>query len=116
MLTQAKRGTMAGVTLALIVFAGWQLLGWGGPQVTHIAGAVGAVSHRQFIRIRKRRDRRVRGSRAPASRWACLAAGLACWLMGDIYRAYVVLGDPTQPSAPWLGEFGRLLFPVGGKR
>ena len=21
--------------------------------------------------------------------------------------------DPTQPSAPWLGEFGRLLFPVG---
>jgi hypothetical protein len=25
----------------------------------------------------------------------------------------VVLGDPTQPPAPWLGEFGRLLFPVG---
>lgn len=25
----------------------------------------------------------------------------------------MVLGDPTQPSAPWLGEFGRLLFPVG---
>jgi hypothetical protein len=43
MLTEAKRRTMAGVMLALVVFAGWQLLGWGGQEATHIAGAVGAL-------------------------------------------------------------------------
>ena len=48
MLTQAKRRTMAGVTLALVVFAGWQLLGLGGQEATHIAGAMGALIASSF--------------------------------------------------------------------
>ncbi|HVQ49157.1 MAG TPA: bifunctional diguanylate cyclase/phosphodiesterase, partial [Mycobacterium sp.] len=45
--------------------------------------------------------------------WGCLAAGLAGWVVGDIYRACVVLAEPARPLAPWLGELDRMLLPVG---
>jgi diguanylate cyclase (GGDEF)-like protein len=112
MLTEAKRRTIAGVMLALVVFAGWQLLGWGGQESTHIAGAVGALIASSFAFACTVTAAYAARERQRAA-WACLAVGLAGWAGADIYRACVVLAEPAPPLAPWLGEFDRLLFPVG---
>jgi diguanylate cyclase (GGDEF)-like protein len=111
-LTPAKRRTMAVVIVGLAVFAGWQLLGWGGPVATHVAAAVGAMIASSFAFLsaiaaaRAARDRQ-------RTAWTCLAAGLAGWVLADIYRACVILADPARPVALWWGEFDRLLFPIG---
>src|ERR1700742_4695745 len=104
LMTQAKRRAMAGVTLALVVFAGWQLLGWGGQDATHVAGAFGAVIASSFAFVCAVTAAYAARERQRAA-WACLAAGLACWVAGDVYRAVVVLAEPARPLAPWLGEF-----------
>ncbi len=112
MLTQAKRLVMAGAIATLVVFAGWQLLGWGGPDATRVAGAVGSVAASSFGLAGAMFAAYAARGRQRAT-WFCLAAGLTGWVVADLYRACLTVAEPGRSPSASLVDLGYLLLPVG---
>lgn len=112
LLTDAKRIAIAAVTLALVVFAGWQLAGWGGPEATRVGAAVGAAfASALAFGGATRAASKARGRQRAA--WICLACGVSGWLVADVYRMCVTLSDTGRELAPWSTVMEHLVLALG---
>lgn len=112
MTARPRSVTIAAATGALVVFASWLTLGWGGPEVVRTVGDVGQAASSIFaatctiLAVRATRGRQ-------RLAWSCLTVGLLGWTAGDLYWLYASKVLHQTVASPSLIDVGYLMLPVG---
>ena len=102
---------MVAATATYVVFAGWLLLGWGGPAGTTIASAVAALGSSLFaLGCAVIAGRTGEGRQRVA--WQCFSVGLAGWVVGNAIWSYYLVVLGAWPPFPSVADACYLMLPL----
>ncbi|GLP78949.1 putative bifunctional diguanylate cyclase/phosphodiesterase [Mycobacterium antarcticum] len=111
MATSLRTLVIAVATALLVVFATWQLAGWGGPETGYRVGLVGLVLSGAFATgCALSAGFRTTGQNRVAS--SCLAVGSAGWFTGAAANLYFHQAGPTSALAVTIFGATFLLLPL----